>query len=181
MLFESTAVFGAVVITPERLSDERGFLSVTWAQDQFAAHGLEIEVRQRNLAFNREARTLRGMHFQHPPHAEVKLISCLAGAIYDVALDLRPDSPTYRRWAAVELRPETGRQLYVPRGCAHGYLTLEPNSVVEYLVSDLYAPQAAGGVRWNDPAFAIEWPLEPALINQRDATYPDFAVAATGT
>jgi dTDP-4-dehydrorhamnose 3,5-epimerase len=175
MIFESTAVSGVVLITPKRMPDQRGFFSVTWAQDEFEAHGLETRVFQRNLAFNHEARTLRGMHFQKDQHAEVKIISCQAGAVYDVALDLRPESPTYRRWTGVELRPETGQLLYVPRGCAHGYLTLEPRSIVEYLISDEYAPHSAGGVRWDDRAFAIEWPAEPLVMNERDRTWPDFA------
>ena len=114
------------------------------------------------------------MHFQRAPHAEVKLVSCTAGAIFDVAIDLRPDSKTFGRWVAAELRAETGAMLYIPEGFAHGYLSLEPDTRVEYLMSAYYAPQAAGGVRWNDPAFGIEWPKTPQVMNERDRSWPDF-------
>lgn len=174
MLIQDTSVADVKQITPEFLFDERGFFARTWAEDVFAAHGLQTRVVQRNLSFNREPGTLRGMHFQRAPHAEVKIISCLMGAMYDVALDLRPESPTYRGWFGAELRADTGAMLYVPEGCAHGYLTLEPNTLVEYLVSEFYHPEAAGGVRWDDPAFGIQWPVQPRVMTERDRTYPDF-------
>jgi dTDP-4-dehydrorhamnose 3,5-epimerase len=120
------------------------------------------------------AATLRGMHFQRAPHAEVKLVSCTAGAIFDVAIDLRPDSKTLGKWVAAELRADTGAMLYIPEGFAHGYLSLEPATRVEYLMSAYYAPQAASGVRWNDPAFGIKWPVQPAVMNERDRSWPDF-------
>jgi dTDP-4-dehydrorhamnose 3,5-epimerase len=137
-------------------------------------HGLLPCMLARNLSYNTLAATLRGMHFQRAPHAEVKLVSCIAGAIFDVAIDLRPDSKTLGKWVAAELRADTGAMLYIPEGFAHGYLSLEPDTRVEYLMSAYYAPQAASGVRWNDPAFGIKWPVQPAVMNERDRTWPDF-------
>jgi dTDP-4-dehydrorhamnose 3,5-epimerase len=177
MKFQSTEIGGVVLITPERIPDERGFFAQTWGQDDFEAHGLRPPMVARNVSYNRQAGTLRGMHFQRAPHAEVKLVSCLAGAIYDVAIDVRPDSATCRKWVAAELRAETGAMLYIPEGFAHGYLTLEPDTTVEYLMSAYYAPEAAGGVRWDDPSFGIRWPLEPTVMNARDRTWPDFPAA----
>jgi dTDP-4-dehydrorhamnose 3,5-epimerase len=174
MRIEDTAVHGVKLITPQHIEDDRGYFVMTWAQDAFEQHGLESRVVQRNVSFNRQAGTLRGMHYQRAPHGEVKLVSCLVGAIYDVAIDLRPDSPTYRKWFGAELRGSDARMLYIPEGCAHGYLTLEPDSTVEYLVSAFYEPESAGGVRWDDPAFNVHWPAQPAIMNARDRTYPDF-------
>jgi dTDP-4-dehydrorhamnose 3,5-epimerase len=174
MIFQSTDVEGVVLVTEERFKDERGFFARTWGQDEFEANGLNPHMVQRNLSYNRKTGTLRGMHYQLPPHAEVKLVSCLVGAIYDVAIDLRRDSPTFGKWAGAELRPESGAMLYIPEGCAHGFLTLEPDTVVEYLISAFYAPEAACGVRWNDPVFGVLWPAEPTLMAERDRTYPDF-------
>jgi dTDP-4-dehydrorhamnose 3,5-epimerase len=174
MKFESTGIDGAVLITPERIPDERGFFAQTWGQNDFEAQGLRPCMLARNLSYNRLAGTLRGMHFQRAPHAEVKLVSCTKGAIFDVAIDLRPDSKTFRKWVAAELRAETGAMLYIPEGFAHGYLSLEPDTMVEYLMSAYYAPQAASGVRWNDPAFGIQWPTTPQVMNERDRSWPDF-------
>ena len=177
MIFTQTDIDGVLLITPERIPDERGYFVKTWGQDDFEAGGLARMVA-RNMSYNRAKGTLRGMHFQRQPHAEAKLVSPLAGAIYDVALDLRPDSPSYRRWVARELRAETGDMLYVPEGCAHGFITLEPDTTVEYLISEFYAPHASGGVRWDDPAFAIEWPLPPTVISARDRSWPNYTQAA---
>jgi dTDP-4-dehydrorhamnose 3,5-epimerase len=174
MNFECTPVEGVFLITPDRHHDPRGYLSVTWSTDEFGARGLSTRVVQRNVSFNTALGTLRGMHFQHPPHAEVKLVSCLSGAIFDVAIDLRPSSPTYLGWYGAELTANSGAMLYVPEGCAHGYLTLAPDSTVEYLVSELYHPRAAGGVRWDDARFGVQWPASPRVINDRDRTYPDY-------
>jgi dTDP-4-dehydrorhamnose 3,5-epimerase len=174
MHFEHTFISGVVLITPERFADERGFFVRTWGQDVFEAQGLCSRMVQRNLSFNKDVGTLRGIHFQRPPHAEVKLVSCTIGAIYDVAVDLRQDSPTFLKWFGAELRPETGVMLYVPEGCAHGYLTLEPNTTVEYLMSAFYQPDAAGGVRWDDPCFGVRWPIPPVVMNPRDRSWPDF-------
>jgi dTDP-4-dehydrorhamnose 3,5-epimerase len=174
MKFESTDIDGVVLITPDRFHDERGFFAQTWGQIDFEAQGLRPCMLARNLSYNRVAATLRGMHFQRAPHAEVKLVSCTAGAIFDVAIDLRPDSKTRGKWVAAELRADSGAMLYIPEGFAHGYLSLEPETRVEYLMSAYYAPQAAGGVRWNDPAFGIKWPMQPEVMNERDRSWPDF-------
>ena len=178
MIFTSTEIQGVVLITPERIPDERGFFVKTWGQDDFSAQGLNPNMVARNVSFNREKGTLRGMHFQREPHVEAKLVSPLVGSIYDVAIDLRSGAPTFGKWVGRELRADIGEMLYVPEGCAHGFITLEPNTTVEYLISAFYAPHAASGVRWNDPAFAIEWPLEPTVISARDRVWPDFAEAA---
>jgi dTDP-4-dehydrorhamnose 3,5-epimerase len=174
MIFTTTEIEGVVVVTPDQFDDERGFFARTWGLDEFEAHGLDTRVVQRNLSYNRRTGTLRGMHYQRAPHAEVKLVSCLSGAIYDVAIDLRPKSATFGKWLGAELRADTGTMLYVPEGCAHGYLALEPNSTVEYLISEFYHPESAGGVRWNDPFFAVRWPAEPTVMNDRDRSWPDF-------
>ncbi len=166
-----------MLITPERFQDERGYFATTWVQDEFEAAGLRSPCVQRNVSYNRLAHTLRGMHYQRSPYAEVKLVNCLIGAIYDVAVDIRPDSPTFGSWFGAELRAETGAMLYVPEGCAHGYLSLEPDSTVEYLISEFYHPESAAGLRWNDPFFNIQWPHEPRVLNDRDGSWPDFVPA----
>ncbi len=171
MIFTQTEIDGVLLITPERIPDERGFFVKTWSQDDFEASGLAHMVA-RNMSYNRLRGTLRGLHFQREPHAEAKLVSPLTGAIYDVALDLRRESPSYGKWVARELRAETGGMLYVPEGCAHGFITLEPETTVEYLISEFYAPESSGGVRWDDPAFGIRWPLAPSAISARDSAWP---------
>ena len=174
MIFESTHIPDVVRITPERIHDERGYFTRTWGQDDFEARGLNYRVVARNVSYNRAARTLRGMHYQRAPHQEVKIVTCTQGAIFDVAVDLRPGSPTFRRWVGTELTPETGAMLYIPEGFAHGYLSLTPDAIVEYLISEFYAPHAGAGVRWDDPAFGIEWPATPQVMNERDRTWPDL-------
>ncbi|HEX8969234.1 MAG TPA: dTDP-4-dehydrorhamnose 3,5-epimerase family protein, partial [Chloroflexota bacterium] len=146
----------------------------TWGEDDFAQYGLKPRMVGRNMSYNRETATLRGMHFQRAPHAETKLVSVLAGSIWDVAVDVRHDSPTRGKWVGRELRAETGEMLYIPEGFAHGYITLEPHTTVEYMISEFYAPQAADGVRWDDPLFGIEWPAEPRILSARDRSWPDF-------
>jgi dTDP-4-dehydrorhamnose 3,5-epimerase len=179
MRFEHTDIAGVLLITPERIPDERGFFVKTWGEDDFETHGLAHMVA-RNMSFNHVRGTLRGMHFQRAPHAESKLVSALTGAIFDVAVDLRPDSPTYLRWVGKELRAERGEMLYVPEGCAHGFVTLEPNTTIEYLISAFYAPEASSGVRWNDPRFGIRWPVEATVLSERDRTWPDFEPTQIG-
>ena len=174
MQINETAVQGVKLVLADRFDDERGFFARTWGHDVFAAHGLSAPMVQRNLSYNKATGTLRGMHFQRAPFAETKVVSCVVGAVYDVALDIRPDSPTYGRWFGAELTPENGAMLYVPEGCAHGYLTLRPDSLVEYLISEFYHPEVSDGVRWDDPFFAVHWPAVPTIINQRDRTWPDF-------
>lgn len=175
MIFTETELPGAFVVDLEPREDSRGFFARAWCADEFAQHGLNSRLVQSNLSFNDRAGTLRGMHFQRVPHAEAKLIRCTRGAIYDAIIDLRPDSATYRRWTAVELTAENRRALYVPEGFAHGYQTLEPSTETFYQVSEYYTPSAEGGVRWDDPAFGIEWP-DPtnALLSDKDRTWPDF-------
>lgn len=174
MRFVPTSLAGAVLIEPERREDARGHFARTFCEEEFAAAGLETRFPQHNHSFNQVSGTLRGMHFQHAPHAEIKVVRCTQGAIRDVIVDLRPGSPNYLRWEAFELTAENGLQLYVPEGFAHGYVTLQDRSAVSYLVSAPYAPSAEGGVRWNDPAFGIDWQAEVKRISDKDAGWPDY-------
>jgi dTDP-4-dehydrorhamnose 3,5-epimerase len=172
--FTETKVAGAFLIEPEPIADERGFFARTWCREEFQANGLNPTLAQGNISFNHHRGTLRGLHYQAAPHQEAKLVRCTRGAIWDVALDLRPGSPTYRAWSGAELTDANRAMLYVPEGCAHGFLTLTGAAEVTYQMSAPYAPDAARGVRWDDPAFGIEWPGEVLVINQRDASYPDM-------
>jgi dTDP-4-dehydrorhamnose 3,5-epimerase len=174
MKFIQTDVQGCLIIEPDRFEDERGFFSKIWEHQELAHHGLSTEFAQFNLAYNHSAGTLRGMHYQTAPHEEVKLVRCTRGAVYDVIIDLRHKSPTYMKWAGVELTEDNYRTFYVPKGCAHGYVTLVDRAEVTYNVSTPYWPKSAAGVRWNDPVFGIKWPLKPTSINTRDNTYPDY-------
>lgn len=175
MTFTETPVPGVLVICADKHPDERGALEIAWQQQEFVRRGLEGHVAQCNIATNPRRGTIRGMHYQVAPHDEVKLIRLVRGAVFDVAVDLRRDSPTFKRWVGVELDAASGQMLYVPRGCAHGYQTLTDDTEVFYIVSAPYSVPHQRGVRWNDPAFGIEWPLgPPAVIHQRDASYPDF-------
>ena len=174
MIFKETGIDGAWVIEPQRHEDERGFFARTWDPDEFAGRGLNPELAQCSISFNRARGTLRGLHYQAAPHEEAKLVRCTAGAIFDVAVDLRPGSPTLRDWFGVELSAENRLALYIPEGCAHGFLTLADDSEVHYQISQAYVPDAGRGARWDDPAFAIRWPGEVVVINDRDASYPDF-------
>lgn len=174
MIVEPTALPGVVVITPELQTDERGSFARTFCAEEFRANGLDPRVAQCGVSFNPAAGTLRGLHYQMEPYGEVKLVRCTLGAIYDVVVDLRPASPTYCRWVAVELTADSRRSLYVPRGLAHGFLTLVEPSEVTYQISVPYQPGAAAGVRWDDPTFGIAWPFAPRLMAERDATYPTY-------
>ena len=174
MKIAPTALAGAYVIDVEAAADERGFFARTFCREEFAAHGLRLTFVQANLSSNRREGTLRGMHFQAPPYEEGKLLCCSRGAIYDVILDLRPGSSTFGRWESFELSARNRRLLYVPEGIAHGFQTLEDESDVFYLMTQSYHPEAARGVRWNDPAFAIAWPSRSPILSERDASYPDF-------
>ena len=176
MRFTELELPGAYVIELDRMEDERGFFARTFARDAFAEHGLATEIVQANTAFNRRRGTLRGMHFQAEPHAEAKLVRCTRGAVYDVIVDLRRDSSAFTRWASVELTEENDTMLYVPEGFAHGYQTLADDTETSYLMSTAYEPSAGRGVRWDDPAFGIEWPpVEERTLNDRDRSWPDFA------
>ncbi|MBL6749658.1 MAG: dTDP-4-dehydrorhamnose 3,5-epimerase [Nevskia sp.] len=175
MKFADTPLPGVVVIEPEPIVDERGFFARLFCAREFAAHGLVPHLEQYSVSFSARAGTLRGMHYQAEPHAEAKLVRCTSGAIYDVALDLRSDSPSFKRWFAVELSAGNRRALYLPQGCAHGFQTLCDDVEVSYGISAPYVPAAARGVRWDDPAFGIEWPAAACrTMAERDRTYPDF-------
>jgi dTDP-4-dehydrorhamnose 3,5-epimerase len=169
MKFLETVLKGAFVIEPERLEDERGFFARVFCEHEFAAHGLETRFVQCSISFNWSRGTLRGMHYQAPPHEETKLVRCTRGAIYDVIVDLRPDSATHRQWIGVELSAENRRMLYVPRGFAHGFQTLQDYCEVFYQISQFHTPEAARAERWDDPALGIRWPLAPSILSQRDA------------
>ncbi len=175
MRFTPLPIHGAWVIDPEPLLDARGGFARTFCAREFTAHGLTTEFPQHSQSFNVAKHTLRGMHFQRAPHQEAKLVSCIRGAIYDVCVDLRPDSPSFRLWHGVELSADNLRQFYIPEGCAHGFLTLSADACVNYLISAYYAPDAAAGVRFDDPAFAIDWPAPPAIISEKDRAWTDFA------
>lgn len=175
MIFRETDLPGAFEIEMERHEDERGFFARSWCRREFEARGLNPRLAQCNISFNDRKGTLRGMHFQVRPFEETKLVRCTRGSLYDVIVDLRPDSPSYRKYAGVVLTPESGKMLYVPEGFAHGFLTLEDRAEVFYQISEFYAPDHARGFRWNDPAFAIVWPAEVKVISDRDRSYPDFA------
>lgn len=174
MVFQETTIPGAWIIDISPVSDQRGFFAMTFLPDKLRERGMDPSLAQCNLAFNSKRGTLRGMHFQKPPHAQAKIVRATRGAILDVILDLRAESPTYGRWEAVELTADNRRMLYMPKGIAHGYVTLTDNTEVYYHASDPWMPAAECGVRWNDPAFAIEWPLTPAVISDKDAAWPDY-------
>ncbi len=172
MIFSATPLDGAWVIDMTPAADERGFFARTFCVSEFAAQGLIAPVNQCSVSFNGCRGTLRGLHFQAEPHAEEKLVRCTAGAIFDVIVDVRPGSPTFRQWFAVELSAENHRALYIPRGFAHGFVSLADGSEVLYMISAPFVADAARGIRWNDPALGIRWPLAPAVISARDAAYP---------
>jgi len=172
VIFIETKLKGAFIIEPERLEDERGFFARTWCQREFAAHGLNPRLVQCNISFNKKKGTLRGMHYQVAPYEEAKLVRCTMGAIYDVIIDLRPDSPTFRQWITVELTAKNRRMLYIPEGFAHGFQTLVDSTEVFYQMSEFYHPECARGIRWDDPVFGIEWPPErERLISLKDQNY----------
>ena len=175
MRFIETKLRGAFIIEPEPIEDERGFFARTWCRREFQAHGLNSQLVQCNISFNKKRGTLRGMHYQGPPHEEAKLVRCTRGEIYDVILDLRPSSPTFKEWVPVLLSAESRCMLYVPEGLAHGFQTLEDSTEVFYQMSEFYVPECAKGVRWNDAAFGIEWPeVANRVISERDLKYPLF-------
>jgi dTDP-4-dehydrorhamnose 3,5-epimerase len=176
MIFTETKLKGTFVIDPEKLEDERGFFARTWCQREFADRGLNPCIAQCSISFNHKRGTLRGMHYQVAPHEEAKVVCCNRGAIYDVIVDLRPDSPTFIEWLAVELHAENRRMLYIPEGFAHGFQTLEDNTEIFYQISEFYAPEYARGLRWDDAAFGIQWPPADRTISVRDRTHPDFVV-----
>ena len=175
MIFKEAKLRGAYIIEPERLEDERGFFARVFCQEEFQAHGLHFPVVQCNISYSKKKGTLRGMHYQIAPYQEAKLVRCTRGAIYDVIIDLRPDSPTFKQWLATDLTAENERMVYIPVGFAHGFQACEDGSEIFYHMSEFYHPEAARGVRWNDPAFQISWPsVEQRIISARDKNCPDF-------
>ncbi len=174
MKFHETEISGVFEIRIHAIPDERGFFARTWCRREFEEHGLESALVQCNISFNTRRGTLRGMHYQAAPFAEAKLVRCTRGAICDVVLDLRPHSPSFKRWVAMSLTEENRNMVYVPKGCAHGFLTLNDETEVFYQMSEAYNAESARGVRWDDPAFGIVWPGKVEVISERDRTYPDF-------
>jgi dTDP-4-dehydrorhamnose 3,5-epimerase len=187
VIFTETKLKGAFIIELQRLEDERGFFARSFCQEEFRLHGINMNIVQCNISYNEKKGTLRGMHFQAAPYEESKLVRCTMGAIYDVIIDIRPDSATYCQWIAVELTAHRSQltahrspltayhtMLYVPQGFAHGFLTLEDNTEVFYQMSEFYMPEHARGIRWNDSAFGIHWPIHAEIISERDRSYPDF-------
>jgi len=175
MQFTETQLPGVFVIELERHEDDRGWFARTWCREEFVKHGLPVELAQSSISHNARRGTLRGMHFQMAPHAEAKLIRCVAGAVHDVALDLRPDSPTFKQSFATELSAENGRALFLPEGIAHGFQTLADDSALHYQMTAPYVAEASTGVHWNDPAFDLEWPVAEPILSERDQAWPDFS------
>jgi dTDP-4-dehydrorhamnose 3,5-epimerase len=174
MKFTELELAGAFLIDLEPRQDERGFFARAFCQREFRQHGLETDIVQANLSQNVSRGTLRGMHYQKPPFAEVKMVRCIRGAVHDVIVDIRKDSPTYLKWLGVDLTRDNRRLLYVPEGFAHGYQALTDDSEVLYLVTQFYAPDHEAAIRWNDPSIGIRWPLPDPILSPKDAAHPDF-------
>ena len=174
MRFIETELSGAYIVELDLLEDERGIFARTFCRQEFDKRGLNSDYVQANISVNRQRGTLRGMHYQEAPKAEVKLVQCIKGSLYDVLVDLRPTSETYCRWVGLELGEGGGRLLYVPEGLAHGFQTLEDDTAVYYMMGEYYAPDYARGVRWNDPAFGIEWPIDDPILSEKDRSWPDY-------
>lgn len=174
MIFTQTKLRGAFIIDLKKLEDDRGFFARTFCLNEFKDHGIDITIVQANTNLSAKKRTIRGMHYQLHPYEEDKVVRCTKGALFDVIIDLRKDSPTYKQWLGVELSEDNHRGLFVPKGFAHGFLTLKDNTEANYLVSQFYAPGAEGGIRFNDPQFGIEWPFEPIFVSDKDRNHPDY-------
>ena len=175
MIFTETKIKGVYIIEPELLTDERGFFARSFCKEEFRNHGLETDIVQCNISYNKRKGTLRGMHYQVPPFEEAKIVSCTQGSIYYVVIDLRRDFPTYCQWHAEELSANSQRMLYIPEGCASGFQTFEDDSVVYYQMGGAdYHPECSRSIRWNDPAIGILWPVSAAIISEKDQKHPDF-------
>ena len=174
VLFEELSIPGVFAVLMEPVSDQRGFFARSWAADEFQEHGLNPDLVESSISFNDVAGTLRGLHYQAPPHEEAKLVRCTKGSIFDVVVDLRRSSPAFRQFAGIELTDANHKALYVPEGCAHGFMTLAVGTEVLYLISTRYVPVSARGVRWNDPAFAIRWPGASSQMSSRSQEFPSF-------
>lgn len=175
MIFTETKLKGAFIIEIKQLKDERGFFGRTWCANEMHEHGLKADIKQANMSLSLQKGTIRGMHYQNDPYQETKLVRCTKGAIYDVIIDLRKDSPTYCQWIGVELTDDNYKMLYVPEDFAHGFITLKDNCEVNYLVSQFYAPGAEAGIRYNDPLFNIHWPVEPTVVSEKDRSHHDYS------
>jgi len=174
MLIETTPLAGVLVTSVQMIEDERGFFARTYCQQEFLDAGVDIHLLQTNVSGNNVKGTLRGLHFQDMPRPDKKLVTCTRGAIFDVAVDLRADSVTYCQWFGIELTADNRKGLYIPPGCAHGFITLEDDTDVSYLMGETYVAELARGARWDDPAFGIDWPLEPVTMNARDMVYANW-------
>lgn len=174
MIFTETRLKGAYLVSPERITDERGFFARSWCEKEFRALGLAPRIVQCSISYNSAKGTLRGMHYQIPPFQEDKLVRCTRGSIHDVIIDLRPGSETFGLHYGATLTAENRTMLYIPKGFAHGFQTLEDDTEIFYQMSEFYAPDSARGVRWNDPSFGLEWPGEVRIISEKDRSYPDF-------
>ena len=173
MIIQPTPLAGAYTVALERREDERGFFARAFCRDEFTAAGIEPDLAQANLSYNRLKGTLRGLHYQVPPYRETKLVRCVAGSLLDVIVDVRPESPTYREWFGVELSAANQLAVFVPRGFAHGLVTLQDDTSVFYMASEFYAPDSEAGLRWDDPRIGIDWPIEPTVISEKDRAWPD--------
>jgi dTDP-4-dehydrorhamnose 3,5-epimerase len=174
MIFTETSLKGAHIIEIKKLEDERGFFGRSWCKREMEEHGLNGDLAQANTAFSHKQGTLRGLHYQSAPYEETKIVRCTRGALYDVIVDLRPDSPGYLEWYGVELTENNYKALYIPENFAHAYITLTDNCEVTYMVTQFYTPGAERGIRWNDPLLKIRWPVEPVIISEKDRSHPDF-------
>lgn len=175
MTLEETSIAGAFLVQPVPSEDDRGFFARIWCEDEFARHGLNPNVAQASMSYNRTRGTLRGMHWQAPPHEEAKLVRCTAGAVFDVIADVRPDSPTYLCWRAFILSRRNRRMLYIPEGVAHGFQTLEDDTELAYQMSCPYHPESSRGLAWNDPMFGIHWPIPDPILSPKDRSYERIA------
>jgi dTDP-4-dehydrorhamnose 3,5-epimerase len=174
VIFTETELKGAYIIEIEELKDHRGFFARSWCQNEFKDHGLTTRIAQANVSYNKKMGTLRGMHYQLSPYEETKLVRCTRGGIYDVIIDLRPASPTYTQWVGVKLTAESYKMFYVPENFAHGFITLEDDTEVTYQVSQFYTPGSERGMRWDDPALSIDWPIDVQVISDKDKSWPDY-------
>lgn len=174
MIFFETKLKGAFVLEIKKLEDERGFFGRSWCANELSVHGLKHDIKQANTSLSLKKGTVRGMHYQNDPFQETKLVRCTRGSIYDVIIDLRKNSPTYKQWVGVELTQDNYKMLYVPEDFAHGFITLEDNCEVSYLVTQFYTPGAEAGIRWDDPTFDIQWPISPVVISEKDKNHPNY-------
>ncbi len=176
MIFSETKIKGAFIIDPELITDERGFFARSFCKEELQKQGLETDIVQCNISYNKKKGTLRGMHYQVPPFEEAKIVSCTKGSIYDVVVDLRRDSPTFKKWVAAELSEKNFKMVYIPRGCAHGFQTLDNNSIVYYQMTEYFHPECARGLPWDNLSIGIVWPVPDMIMSEKDKNYKDFEV-----